>query len=70
MKENISPSFSETCPPGDTIHKSVMKVRTHGILTDRRALKRNHVVTEEILVRFEAFTASAMKNAIFWDVTS
>jgi hypothetical protein len=37
-----------TCPPGDTISK-LMKVRTHGILTDKKPLKRNRVLAEEKL---------------------
>jgi hypothetical protein len=31
--------FPETCPSGDTISKSVKKLRTHGILIDRKLLK-------------------------------
>jgi hypothetical protein len=38
-----------TCPSGDTISKLVKKVRTHGILIDRKLLKRNRVLTEEKL---------------------
>ncbi|PNF15704.1 hypothetical protein B7P43_G12455 [Cryptotermes secundus] len=38
-----------TCPSGDTISKLVKKVRTHGILIDRKPLKRNRVLTEEKL---------------------
>jgi hypothetical protein len=37
------------CPPGDTISELVKKVRTHGILIDRKPLKRNRVLTEEKL---------------------
>jgi hypothetical protein len=35
-----------TCPAGDTISKLLKKVRTHGILIDRKLLKRNRVLTE------------------------
>jgi hypothetical protein len=38
-----------TCPSGDTISKLGEKVRTHGILIDRKPLKRNNVLTEEKL---------------------
>jgi hypothetical protein len=38
-----------TCPSGDIISKLVKKVRTHGILTERKPLKRNRVLTEEKL---------------------
>jgi hypothetical protein len=38
-----------TCPSGNTISKFVKKVRTHGILIDRKPLKRNRVLTEEKL---------------------
>jgi hypothetical protein len=31
------------CPSGDTVYKLVKKVSTHGILTDRKPLKRNCV---------------------------
>jgi hypothetical protein len=41
--------FPETSPSGDTISKLVKKVQTHGILTDRKLLKRNRVLTEEKL---------------------
>jgi hypothetical protein len=34
-----------TCPSGDIISKLVKKVRTHGILIDRKPLKRNRVLT-------------------------
>jgi hypothetical protein len=37
------------CPSGDTISKLVKKFRTHGILIDRKPLKRSHVLTEEKL---------------------
>jgi hypothetical protein len=36
-----------TCLSGDTVSKLVKKVQTHGILIDRKPLKRNHVLTEE-----------------------
>jgi hypothetical protein len=36
-----------TCPSGDSVSKLVTKVRTHGILIDRKPLKRNRVVIEE-----------------------
>jgi hypothetical protein len=42
--------FRDTiCPSGDTISKLVKKVRTLGILIDRKPLKINRVLTEEKL---------------------
>jgi hypothetical protein len=38
-----------TCPSGDTISKLETKVRTDGILIDRKPLKRNRVSTEKKL---------------------
>jgi hypothetical protein len=38
-----------TCPSGDTVSKLVKKVRAHGILIDRKPLKRYIVLTEEKL---------------------
>jgi hypothetical protein len=38
-----------TCPSGDTLSKLVKKIGTHGILIDRKPLKRNCVLTEEKL---------------------
>jgi hypothetical protein len=36
-----------TCPSGDSVSKLVTKVRTHGILIDRKPLKINCVLIEE-----------------------
>jgi hypothetical protein len=42
--------FADTiCPSRDKIFKLVKKVRTSGILIDRKSLKRNRVLTEEKL---------------------
>jgi hypothetical protein len=38
-----------TCPSGDSFSKLVKKVRTRGILINRKPLKRNRVLTEEKL---------------------
>jgi hypothetical protein len=38
-----------TCLSGDTVSKLVKKVRIHGILIDRKPLKRSSVLTEEKL---------------------
>jgi hypothetical protein len=37
-----------TCPSGDTISKLVKKVCIHDILIERKPLRRNRVLTEEI----------------------
>jgi hypothetical protein len=51
MQEKIFRKFPDTkCSSGDTISKLVKKVRTHGILIDRKPLKRNRVLTEESLM--------------------
>jgi hypothetical protein len=39
----------KTCPFKDTISKLVKKVRIHGILIERKPLKRNTVLTDEKL---------------------
>jgi hypothetical protein len=49
-KRKFNLKFSNTTSPsGDTISKLVKKVQTHGILIDRKPLKRNRVLTEEKL---------------------
>jgi retron-type reverse transcriptase len=48
--EDFCHKFRETaCPSGDIISKLVTKVRTHGILMDRKPLKRNRVLSGEKL---------------------
>jgi hypothetical protein len=49
-RRKFRPKFLDTtCPSGDTISKLVQKVRAHGILIDRKSLKRNGVLSEENL---------------------
>jgi hypothetical protein len=50
VQEKIRRKFPDTTfPSGDTISKLVKKVRTNGISSDRKPLKRNRVLTEEKL---------------------
>jgi hypothetical protein len=44
------PKFPDTtCPSENTSSKLVKKAQTHGILIDRKPLKRHHVLTKEKL---------------------
>jgi hypothetical protein len=47
--ENFLRKFPFSFPSGDTISKLLRKVRTNGILIDKKPLQRNRVLTEENL---------------------
>jgi hypothetical protein len=52
----------KTCPSGDTISKLVKKVQIHGILIDRKPLKRNTILTEEQLDDIDRLENSPRKS--------
>jgi hypothetical protein len=55
-----------TCPFGDITSKLMMEVRTHGILTDRKPLKRNCVLTEEKLDAIGHRLRNSPKKSFEW----